>query len=517
MMLPCAARVVTGRQSARSLLRSHCNLRRTAARRTFCAPAARSARQDGGRRLGLGVAVGAAFAARTELALGGGGVAKAEASVKSQLEAVAARLAAIEESLAPGGDDEGTETVVNWSATHTVETKKLHQPETLAELEALVACAHADGRKLRVLGSAISPNGIGFSSGEMVTLSLYDRVLSVDTDLQQVTVEAGARVQQVVEALREHQLTLQNYASIAEQQIGGFISVGAHGTGAQLPTVDDTVVRMKLITPSRGTIEVSATQEPELFHLAKVGLGALGVVVEVTLQCVQAHELLEHTFVRDHAWVKAHHKQTLQENQHVRYMWVPYTDSVIVVTNNPITEGGAMPVLEATYTNEERLAHFRALFSEVFPDIPKTELEMFSFADFRDKLISHAPLDKPHIVKVNIAEAEFWKRSEGYARGPSDTKLQFECGGQQWVSEVGFPCGSFDEPSGADLEYMERTLALIEREDIAAPSPIEVRLPPSAGCRCRSAVVLSRLRCGRLVFSFAHELEWWVAKLRHPA
>ena len=495
MILPSAARVVTGHQSARSLLQSHCNLRRTAARRSFSTPTARSPRQVCGRRLGLGVAVGAAFAAGAELALGGGAGAKAEGSVKSQLEAVVARLAAIEESLSPGGDDDGTETIVNWSATHTVETKKLHQPETLAELEALVASAHGAGRKLRVLGSALSPNGIGFSSDEMVTLSLYDKVLSVDADLQQVTVEAGARVQQVVEALREHQLTLQNYASIAEQQIGGFISVGAHGTGAQLPTVDDMVVRMKLITPSRGTIEVSATQEPELFQLAKVGLGALGVVVEVTLQCVQAHELLEHTFVRDHAWVKAHHKQTLQQNKHVRYMWVPYTDSVIVVTNNPITEGGTMPVLEATYTNEERLAPFRALFSEVFPDIPKTELETFSFADFRDKLISHAPLDKTHIVKVNIAEAEFWKRSEGYARGPSDTKLQFECGGQQWVSEVGFPCGSFDEPSGADLEYMERTLALIERENIAAPSPIEVCFALSSHHLSHDSAYLAAAAC----------------------
>ena len=99
-----------------------------------------------------------------------------------------------------------------------------------------------------------------------------------------------------------------------------------------------------------------------------------------------------------------------------------------------------------------------------------------SFADYRDKLISHAPLNRQHIVRINRAEAEFWKRSEGYARGPSDTKLQFECGGQQWVSEVGFPCGSFDKPDGGDLSYMDRLLALIEAEGIAAPSPIEVWL-----------------------------------------
>lgn len=42
----------------------------------------------------------------------------------------------------------------------------------------------------------------------------------------QVTVQAGCRVQQVADALKPHGLTLQNYASIREQQIGGFIQVG---------------------------------------------------------------------------------------------------------------------------------------------------------------------------------------------------------------------------------------------------------------------------------------------------
>ena len=452
-------------------------------------------RPNGRCRVGAGVAAAAAFAAATTL----DGAARAEkaqagGSITSVLQDIVQRLDAIEQTLSPPPDgedgEESAETIVNWSATHEVETKKLHQPETIAELEALVASAHAAGRKLRVLGSAISPNGIGFSSDEMVTLSLCDKVMSVDRERAQVTVEAGTRVSQVVEALRDHGLTLQNYASIAEQQIGGFISVGAHGTGAQLPTVDDTVVSMKLITPSRGTIEVSHTQEPELFALAKVGLGALGVVCEVTLQCVPAHELLEHTFVRSQEWVKQHHRQTLQENKHVRYMWVPYTDTVVIVTNNPISSGSSAstPVPEASFSNEERLAPFRALLEEVQPELPAEELATMSFADYRDKLISHSPLDKQHIVRVNKAEAEFWKRSEGYARGPSDTKLQFECGGQQWVSEVGFPCGSFDAPDFGDLSYMDRVLELIEKEDIAAPSPIEVRTlhaspPPSPPLR----------------------------------
>lgn len=40
------------------------------------------------------------------------------------------------------------------------------------------------------------------------------------------------------------------------------------------------------------------------------------------------------------------------------------------------------------------------------------------------------------------ADAEYWKRSEGYRVGWSDEILGFDCGGEQWVLEVAFPTGT---------------------------------------------------------------------------
>lgn len=58
--------------------------------------------------------------------------------------------------------------------------------------------------------------------------------------------------------------------------------VGAHGTGARIPSVEEQVVSMRLVTPALGTLTLSKDKEPELFQLAKVGLGALGVVSQVS-------------------------------------------------------------------------------------------------------------------------------------------------------------------------------------------------------------------------------------------
>ena len=63
---------------------------------------------------------------------------------------------------------------------------------------------------------------------------------------------------------------------------------------------------------------------------------------------------------------------------------------------------------------------------------------------------------------------------------PSEQVLGFDCGGQQWVLETAFPTGTLDTPSGADLDYMERLLDLIEEHGIAAPAPIEQRWTASS-------------------------------------
>lgn len=98
-----------------------------------------------------------------------------------------------------------------------------------------------------------------------------------------------------------------------------------------------------------------------------------------------------------------------------------------------------------------------------------------SFTELRDKLLSLNPLNKDHVTKVNVAEAEYWKKSEGYRVGWSDEILGFDCGGQQWVSEVCFPVGTLISPNFKDINYVEEAIKLIKNEKIPAPAPIEQR------------------------------------------
>lgn len=250
-------------------------------------------------------------------------LALAAVTVTSATTFVRGNDATLAESAPSVNDDEGEEPtkIINWSGTHSVDVSPghYHEPETTRELEVLVSRAYETGKSIRPVGSALSPNGLAFNSNGMVGLSNLDRIISIDKDAMTVTVEAGARVSQVLDALRPHGLTLPNLASIAEQQIGGFVSVGAHGTGASIPPCDEFVTELTLVTPSpAGTVRMTEKSHGELFRLARLGLGGLGILSEVTLKVIPAHRLVEQTKVLTRSEAREQLPTLLRRHKHIR-------------------------------------------------------------------------------------------------------------------------------------------------------------------------------------------------------
>lgn len=60
-----------------------------------------------------------------------------------------------------------------------------------SQVEKIIANAHSAGMRVRVVGSALSPNGLGLSEDTMLSLAECDRVLSVDRLRKTVTVEVS--------------------------------------------------------------------------------------------------------------------------------------------------------------------------------------------------------------------------------------------------------------------------------------------------------------------------------------
>ncbi|RYY78974.1 FAD-binding oxidoreductase, partial [archaeon] len=145
------------------------------------------------------------------------------------------------------------ETIMNWSGTHSYQPGKLYEPKNAQEVLRLLRFLHDCKIPARPVGTALSPNGVSLNSKNAISLSALDYI-EVDPKSMLVTVGAGARVSDVLKELERYDLTISNFSSITEQQIGGWTQVAAHGTGATLPTVEEMIVRMKLATPTEGLL-----------------------------------------------------------------------------------------------------------------------------------------------------------------------------------------------------------------------------------------------------------------------
>ncbi|MDO5662957.1 MAG: D-arabinono-1,4-lactone oxidase, partial [Brachybacterium sp.] len=84
---------------------------------------------------------------------------------------------------------------------------------------------------------------------------------------------------------------LETMGDIDRQSIAGATQTGTHGTGHAFTGLAGTVRALKLALADGSIVSCSADRNPELFHAARLSLGTLGVVLEVTIQAVPRYAL----------------------------------------------------------------------------------------------------------------------------------------------------------------------------------------------------------------------------------
>jgi len=384
---------------------------------------------------------------------------------------------------------EDEHTIMNYSATHCATPLHYFTPNSPSEVENLVSYCHEHNISFRPMGSGISPNGLSFSNNAIMDMSSCNKILSIDKDKKQITVEAGIKVKDIIRAIIPYNMALENIPSIQEQQIGGLIQVGAHGTGINIPPCDMQVVDMTIITPKYGKIKLSNKDNPKLFNFAKVGLGTMGVITEITLQCVERHKLSESMWIMDVDQLIKQRNELLNSYKHCKWLWIPYTNNkVVVIASNPINCDSHFEALYHSMHHHELECQkeLRQLLSSKSNENIKDNL---SFADLRDLLLgcndAKDILDTNWIKQINSAELSYWTNIANKYKQIDycENILSFKCGGQQWVYEICFPIMKYHDDNNnnnnnnipIEIQFTQDLLKEISDNNIAAPSPLEQR------------------------------------------
>ncbi|SCE65782.1 L-gulonolactone oxidase [Micromonospora purpureochromogenes] len=224
----------------------------------------------------------------------------------------------------------------NWAGNqHSIATAIL-RPATLDAVTEAVRDAAAAGERIRVVGSGHSFTPIAVADGRRIELTNLATEVRVDRDRRLVTVPAGMTLHALNALLARHGLALPNLGDIDAQTVAGAISTGTHGTGAGYGCLSTFVTALTLVTGTGEVLRCSADEQPDVFAAARVGLGALGVLVEVSLRCVDAFVLRAHERPAPLDSVLAELPTLIDAHDHVEFYWFPYTARVQVKTNDRV-------------------------------------------------------------------------------------------------------------------------------------------------------------------------------------
>ena len=223
----------------------------------------------------------------------------------------------------------------NWAGDEHCRPAAVEIPGSIEELSAAILRAGARDRRVRVVGSGHSFSDIALTDGVQVRLDRLTRVLDVDRSSGLVRVQAGITIHELSRRLAEHGLALENLGDIDSQTLAGAISTATHGTGARLRNISAQVVELTLVLADGATLRcATGDEDTDVFRAARVGLGALGAIAEVTLRCVPAFTLRGVDAPAPLAHTLARFERLALENDHFEFFVFPHTATALTRTNN---------------------------------------------------------------------------------------------------------------------------------------------------------------------------------------
>jgi FAD-linked oxidoreductase len=214
----------------------------------------------------------------------------------------------------------------NWGRSVRATPRHIARPTSVDEVVEVVGVARERGLTVRPVGAGHSFTGIAATDGVQLDIAAIDGLIAVDGAL--VTLGAGTNLYQLPALLGPYGLALANMGDIDRQTLAGATSTGTHGTGREFGGLATQIRAVTLVTADGAILRVSDTENPELLPAARLGLGALGVLVDITIECVPAFALHAVEGSEKLAAVLAEFEQNVAETDHFEFYVWPHADAV---------------------------------------------------------------------------------------------------------------------------------------------------------------------------------------------
>ncbi|MDQ1651074.1 MAG: L-gulono,4-lactone dehydrogenase [Cryptosporangiaceae bacterium] len=301
---------------------------------------------------------------------------------------------------------------VNWGRNQRCRPMSVCSPSTVDELAATVKSAAEAGRRVKPVGAGHSFTAIAATDGVQLRLDKLSGIVAAEPQSGLVTLFAGTCLRDVPGLLAPYGLAMENLGDIDAQTIAGAVSTGTHGTGLRYGGIAAQIRALSLVLADGSLVDCSPTERPDLYGAARVGLGALGVLATVTLQCVPAFRLRAVERPVPYEEMLGTFEERYSAFDHVEFYWFPHTDWTLYKedTRLPGTEPVSPPGAIRSYIDDELLSNtaFEALcrlghrVPSVIPHTAGIAARALSAREYVD--VSHAVLTSDRRVRFREME-----------------------------------------------------------------------------------------------------------------
>jgi FAD/FMN-containing dehydrogenase len=208
----------------------------------------------------------------------------------------------------------------NWLRRFSYRPERLARPAGEQEIVELIRSAD----QLRVFGAGHSFNSGIATSGTLISLDRYCGVVAKDLAKKQVTFKGGTRIRDIADTLLADGLAFAALPSHDAQSIAGILSTDVHGTGRDWGFVSEHVVRLK-VADGNGVVHECVPGD-DLFAAAIGGIGAVGIIIEVTVQAVDRFNVAQKVELAELPAVEANLDALLEQHTHLSLYLFPFTE-----------------------------------------------------------------------------------------------------------------------------------------------------------------------------------------------
>lgn len=195
---------------------------------------------------------------------------------------VALGISAWDAARPPATREDSASVVNDVTGLNPTKVDKTIAPE---EVDQLAQAVRENAGPISIGGARHSMGGqIATEGGLHLDLRRLNRIIDFSPETKTITVQAGATWRQIQERIDPANLSVVIMQSYANFTVGGSLSVNAHGRYIRRGAIISSVKSIRLVLADGSVVSASPTERTDLFDGAIGGYGALGVIVDATLE-----------------------------------------------------------------------------------------------------------------------------------------------------------------------------------------------------------------------------------------